>query len=658
MDDVATLALELFEYKMDDLRHQRTVRGGADSVWTLRRQLNAMTDRLDPEQLERFRRLSRQLGERDGGTGAPVASGGQRVVSFDELVLGGPHDDATTLEVGDARAGGHALDLDATLALGDDEVPKLAPPESVVPRSDAEKREQEALQRLAQRVFGREVDRFAEGLAAAWRAERERLTARLLYAALRNFERFRETDAFAHDVNLRQFKVVEPLPARVDPLVSLSDIDSLAVIGRDVVEAVLYLRDRSPAPQIDRRESLDYLRRLSLEVAKDPYAGKRAASDPRGPSASELRSALRDLARERLPDWQRQARREDLESRLRERQEVERNQRAMFRRDTARFADYVESFFERLARLLPRSVGGTAEEPQLVGGVLFAVSPGLRRSDLPVDARAITVRMAGPVRLPFAGRELTVAIDGSTKHLFVGGTEIPLGDDEVVEVDGDEIETFVEGDYLHVRVRDTGGSLAARVAEAATTLHVLAGPDRTAHLAVLRMLAPGASGDPAGLVIEALRRAGQVIAKAPKRREALARLMSGAARGVGHELDEAWLQGFVQRAHLALTAKPEQLPETLAMLTSIDADADEPVVVPFAGEPVDVTVGGRTITVRRYGVRGADHLVAMLPGQVIGSFREHLVERLGGGTFVCIHGQQQLVVAYLPSAAIPAQYEV
>jgi hypothetical protein len=652
MDDVADLALELFEYKMDDLRHRRAVRGGADSVWALRRQLQGMVERLDPAKRERFRLLSRELGEREGGRGTPA--GHDEAPGFGDLVIGGRGDEAP-MEVGEARVGGTSLDLEATLETGEDEAPMLAGPASVVPANEAEKREQEALHRLAQRVFGRELDRFAEGLAAAWRAERERTTARLLYATLRNLERYKKQDAFVRDVNLRQFRVVEPVPARVDPLVSLSDVDSLAVIAREVVDAILYLRDGSPAPQIDRKESLDYVRRVALAVAKDPYAGKRAASEPRGPTASELRTALRDLARERLPDWQRQSRREDLEARLRERHDIEREQRAMFRRDTARFADYVEAFFTRLAQLLPRSVGGAAEEPQLVGGVLFAVSQALRRSDLPVDAHAVTIRMAGPVRLPFAGRELTVTVEGSGRHLYAGDTEIPLDDDHVTEIGGDEIETFVEGDYLHVRVRESGGSLAARVAEAATTLHVLTGPDRDAHLAVLRMLVPGAPGQPADLVIEALRRAAQVVGKAPKRREALMRLMSGAARAIGHEIEQTWLQGFVQRAHLAMTAKPEQLPEALSMLTMVDASAEEPIVVPFSGEPVDVTVGGRTITVRRYGVRGGDHLVAMLPGQVIGAFREHLVEKLGPGTFVCVHGEQQLVIAYLPAATISTQ---
>lgn len=658
-----TLALELFEYKMDDLRHRRPVRGGADTIWTLRRQIDEMAHKLEPSQRARFDALSRELGQREtGSTGIEQGS----EVAFHELVLGespplrldddwgAPSASGDRLQV--AGSGGGSLDIADELLFGDtEEAVLLAGPELAEPPTEAERHEQQVLQRLAQRVFGREVERFAEGMAAAWRAERERVTARVLYATMRNFERFQATKAFGHDANLRQFRVVEPVPDRVDPLVSLSDVDSLVLIARDVVDAVMQLRSSDPAPPIERKQSLDYVRRMALEVVKDPYAGKRSPVEPRGADAAELRSALRDLARQRLSDWQRQARRTDLERQLRERQEVERSQVAMLRRDQTKFKEYVEAFFARLEQLVPRSVGGSAEEPQLSGGVLFAISPGLRRSDLPASARTVTLRLAGPVRLPFAGRDLAITVQGQERHLYVGDVEIPLNEDRVVPVDGDEVETFLESDYLHLRARESGGSLAARVAEAAAALHVLASERHAEQLAVLRMLAPGGSGDPSALVSDALRRVGQIIGKAPDRREAIHRLMQGAARGIGSELDEGWLRGFVQRALLALYGSPDALSDAIALIGATDPSAEPAAVVPFVGDPVDVTVSGRTVTVRRYGIRGADHLVAMLPGQVIGSFREHLVERLGAGTFICVHGAQQVVVAYLPSTTIPSR---
>lgn len=647
--DLAPLALELLEYKMDDLRNRRPVRGGSDSLWELRRELEELRSRLDPGQEQRLDDLNRELGRRES-VGAKSRSAGQ-AAAFGDLLLGAPHErPAAAVNALDA------LDIDLGGAGAAEDDAQLAKEE--VPATPQQKAEQEALQRLAQRVFGREIERFAEGVAAGWRAERERVTARLLYATMRNFERHRDSDAFVHDANLRSFTVQYPIPERIDPLVSLSDVDSLVVIARDVIDAVRTLRDREVAPRIPRSGSLGYLRSLALAVARDPYAGKRAASSPPGPSASELRSALADVGRQRLPDWQRQARRQDLEERLRERQELERSQVAMLRRDQSRFTAHVEAFFARLEQLLPRSLGGDAEEPQLAGGVLFAVTPALRRVELSPDATELTLRAAGAVRLPFAGRDLVVTVHGDERHLYIGTTEIPLDADRTVRIGEDEIETFVEGLYLHVRLRVSGGSLAARVAAAATTIHVLTGERRDERLAVLRMIASGASASPSSLVNEALRRAGQIVAKAPDSRPALAKLMRGAARAVGVELDDDWLSGFVERAYLAIGGSAERLDEALRLLGESDPAASAPQLVPFLGDPVDVAVGGRTVTIRRYGVRGADHLVAMLPGQVIGSFREQLVEPLGAGTFLCVHGEQQLVVDFLPSVTIPSRRDV
>ncbi|MDZ7801623.1 MAG: hypothetical protein U5K81_12635 [Trueperaceae bacterium] len=649
-DDGTRIALELLEYKMDDLRRQRPVRGGVASVWELHARLSRRVDGMDPDDKQRFRSLSRELEGRRGGSAPPAMTGSERSLAFDDLVL----DENPVRGVGGTARQAEDTPL---VDFGEDDAPLLAGPERAPPASPEDKREQEALQRLAARVFGREVSRFADGVAAAWRAERERATARLMFATLRNFERHRQSPDFARDANLRQFRVTEPIPQRGDPLLDLTNVDSLSVVARELVEAILYLRDGNPAPQIERRQSFDYMRRLALEVAKDPYAGKRSPVDTPGPSASDLRTALRDLGRERLPEWQRQARRQELERRIRERQELEREQRTMLRRDTMRFTELAEAFFVRLARLLPRSVGGDAEEPQLTGGVLFAVSDALRRKEIPADARTLTLRLAGPVRLAFLGRTLAVTVEGRDRHLFLEDREVPLDGDRVTSMNGYELETFVEGDYVHVRARDTGGSLVARVAEAATALFVLTSPQAEMRLAALRLLAPGAAAEPVGVVAEAVRRAGQIVVKAPDRHQAMERLVAGSVRAVGGEAELGWLQGFVQRAMLALAARPEQLPEALAMLISQDPAAEEPTVAPFSGEPVDVTVGGRTVTVRTFGAKGGDHLVAMLPGQVIGSFREHLVEQMGAGTIACVFGEQQLVAAYLPGTRVRAAHD-
>ena len=113
MIDAVALALELFEYKMDDLRHRRPVRGGVDSVWRLRRELTAMADRLDVDQARRFRELSRELGERETGPGSAAASARAAVVGFDDLVLGGASEREAPLLVGALTSGWGSADRPA-----------------------------------------------------------------------------------------------------------------------------------------------------------------------------------------------------------------------------------------------------------------------------------------------------------------------------------------------------------------------------------------------------------------------------------------------------------------------------------------------------------------------------------------------------------------
>lgn len=638
MSDLAAIALELLEYKLDDLRASRPIKGGSDSAWALQRKIAVISDELDAAQRKRFEELSGELGVSAGAervAGAGHLGAVNRVEGIEELVLGGME------ESGNGADGADAGDF---LVLGDDG--------EDASRGGAwtpeEREERDALQRLAQRVWRRDVELFAESTAAAWRAERDRTSARLVYATLRNLERYRQHEAFGRDPNLRQFRVQQPVPPRVDPLLSLSDVDSLASMVREVVEAVVQLREHDPAPDIDRGESLDYVRRLALAVARDPYGGHLSPVETPGPGASDLRAALRDLGRERLPEWQRHTRRQELEQQLAERQALERQQRQLFQRDVLRFSELVQVFFDRLARIMPRSHGGHADEPQLPGGVLFAVSPTLRRESVAPEADAVTLRLKGPVRFTFLGRETVVGADGDRRRLHVGADAVQLDGQDEVELAGQPVEAFLEGNYLHLRQRHTGRSLAARTAEAAALLYVLTSKERDVWLASLRLLVNGASAEPKTLALEAIRRCGEITSRAPDRRVALERLIEGATRAIGADLPEAQILGLVQRVHLALTVGPQHLEEALFLLADRDPSGDAVQVVAFAGDPVDVDVGGRKVTIRRYGAKGGDQLVAMLPGQVIGSFRDHLIESLANGTLVCVHGDQQLAVAHLP----------
>lgn len=77
-----TVALDLLEYKLDDLRASRRPKGGRDSVWALYRFLRGNVGALDAREKRRFEEMEgtlRRYGE--------VGKAERRVVSFDALTL-------------------------------------------------------------------------------------------------------------------------------------------------------------------------------------------------------------------------------------------------------------------------------------------------------------------------------------------------------------------------------------------------------------------------------------------------------------------------------------------------------------------------------------------------------------------------------------------
>src|SRR5690606_35471546 len=85
------------------------------------------------------------------------------------------------------------------------------------------------------------------------------------------------------------------------------------------------------------------------------------------------------------------------------------------------------------------------------------------------------------------------------------------------------------------------------------------------------------------------------------------------------------------------------------------AAADEQAFHPLTGEPLTVELAGQKITVRQYRgrTRGSqESLVAMLPGQVLGSFTDYLLAPLGPGTLLFVRGDSDLAVLYLAQARL------
>jgi hypothetical protein len=621
MGQVEALALELLEYKVDEYVSKRQVRGGVRSMWDLLEQVSRERERLTTEQRGRLDQVMAALQSAGGGR----EPGSNPDLDIDSLVLG--------------------AEPEVELAA---EEPVARPPDT-----PEEREEHAVLQRLARRVWWDELESFVQQLAASWRSQRDRYAARIAYATLQNLRRNVARNTFVRDSSLRGFKVVEPIPSLGDPLVSLSDVDSLAEIARELINLIMTIgKDGGPMPEVavPETQALQYVRQAALAVAADPYAGRTSPIDNRMPSSRQIRLAIQELNRERLPEEQKAAQRRELEKRLAEALAMERNERMVFHRDAAMLQDVVHSFFERLADYLPTTVGGRASGPQLGGGVLFGVNPALRVEHISPATTEITVRLVGPVRLSMGGHDFAFSGAGASRVLFVDDQEVELSGSSVVQLGRERLSVFREGDYVHLRLRDEGRSLALRLAEALVVLHVLTSPKREDLLTVSKVIANTVRGEPQELVVQALNRANQISSRAPDRRQALTGLWRGAARATGVDLDNATVAALVERIVDAVTMDPSDVDGALAR-----AQADDSTFHTLTGEPLTVDLAGQKITVRQYRgrTRGSqESLVAMLPGQVLGSFTDYLIAPLGAGTLLFVRGDTDLAVLHLAKARL------
>lgn len=657
MQKLESAALELLEYKLDDLLNRRIVRGGVSSVWSLYQQLSRDTSELDEDERKRLGNLGRQL--RMLGEAPMSLTASAR--SFDDLVLDSDDGGAEPMLPGvDGKKAVPAVRLIDPAAL--DVSPAAAAASSASDTAstraaiDMERQysgERSALQKLATNVWWYELDRFITQLAASLRAERDRYTARLLYATHRNLMRFSGTGEYDRDVNLSRFRVIEAIPARDDALVSVDDLDSLSELVREVISTIMNLGEPGTplaGLELPRDQAIDFVRRAALAVAADPYAGSHTLLKRNEPNSEQLRMAIQELGKEWMREEERLSQRRELEQRLQAVLAYERHQRQVFERDVSNFTGLVQAFFDKVSRFLPASVGGQASGPQLQGGVLNARNPLIRMDEVPDGATQITVCAARPVRFRLAGQELAVRQSEGVRSLNVGGQEVRVDREFTVETGRGRLHVFAEGDYLHLRFEDFSRSLSALVAEALAAHHVLTSDHRTEMLTVLRILANSLVGEPQELVRQALKRLAALSASAPKRRVAIEGFLRGSARAAKVDLPDSAVLGLVQRFHTAMTVGPADLNALLERLTGAEAS-----VYPLTGEPLSISVGNSSLTVRQYRGRGEapqESMVVMLPGRTLGSFTDYLIEPLGVGTLICVRGDQELAVIYMKDGTL------
>ncbi len=632
------VALELLEYKVRDLAAGRAPRGGSASAWALYDRLSRSAGMLDDEGRRWLTSLSQQL-RTIGETPKSMTDSSH---SLDEVILGG-----NVEELAQKRPV-LTEERPAVRLLRQEQLSGVPSARSAPAPDPKVTSEQSALLKLATAVWWHELDRFMTKVAASLRAERDRFTARLLYATHRNLLRYGAAGEYRQDANLSRFRVLEPIPARDDALVSVDDLDSLVELVREILSTIMELGEPGTVLEgldIQRELSLDYVQRAAMAVAADPYAGKYSAIKRREPGSRELRLAIQELGREWLPEEERISQRRELEQRLQAVLAFERHQKQVFDRDVQQFSGLVRTFFEKAARFLPKAVGGQASGPQLQGGVLGGRNPLLALDKVPEGAPAVTVLLNGPQRFRLAGLELGLRENEGVRSLSADGRETRLERHFVLETGRGKLHGFSEGEYLHLRFEDFGRSLAVLVAEALAAHFVLTSERRDELLLVLRILANSVVGEPQELVRQALARLGTLSANVPRRRVAIEGFLRGSAKAANVDLPDSVIQGLVHRFHSALSVAPTDLSSMLDRLSGAESN-----VYPLTGDPLNVQIGNSNLTIRQYRGRGEsaqESMVVMLPGRTLGSFTDYLIEPLGTGTLICVRGDQELAVIYL-----------
>ena len=623
------VALELLEYKIQDVKAARQVKGGLASVWDLYNHLSKATVLSDIERgrVEVAGKVLKRFSETPRSTKSMTQT-------LEALVL---EDSTVSVSL--------KLAPNATYSPGfSDESPVLEMDVEVL-------EEQAVLQRLAKRVWWHDMDAVMHEFAVQCRAEKDRVTARLLYALSLNLTRcLGAQDSL--DVDLTHFRVEDAVPERGDPLVSLNDLDVLSDLVRDLVETILALGDASgryASLGLPRGQALGFVKRLALALAHDPYGGDRSPVAPRRPNSEQLRLALSELAKEPLREEQKQLQHKTLSERLRITTAYEQQQRQAFQQDVHRFSDAAHTFFDRLERYLPSRVGGAAGEPQLRGGVLFAVNPALRVANVAADAAAVTIHLKGPTRFVLAGLELAIS-GGRTPSVYVDGQDHLLQPRLRLRAQGREIIAIYENAYLHLKVQAEERSLAASTAEALAVYFVLSSPYKKELLRVLRAAANVATGEPKDLVAQALLRLRELSSRAPDRRQALTGLVQGASRAVSATLPTAVVTTLVGRFLSAMTAAPDDLDTVLTA-----ADGAELSRHRLTGEPLSLNIADQPLTVREYRGRskeGWQSVAVVLPDRTASSFNHYLVQPFSDGTLLCVRAAEDLLCLYFAGVAL------
>lgn len=434
---------------------------------------------------------------------------------------------------------------------------KVIPEPILSPLSEVEQKELVILQRLAQKVWWSDLRDTFQFLANAYKGESSRRTVRLLYGLLRNLELYSKNSVFAQDVDMKSFKVIEAIPDYDHPFLPLNNVEGISELLLSVVEAMLTFKAQNSAYKtlnIPQDKILPYFKRMALKIAKDPYAGELSIMARKGLNSEQIQLLLSELERENIGLSAKETEKEKLELLLKEALQFEEAQKDLFKKDTLAYVAVTNNVFDIFATYLPKQLGGKANTPRLQSKVLFGEIPTLSLSTLPKDAKALIVNLKGSTRFKLAGLDFAVIFAGDKHNFYADGLELPLNPYLNLKLRDKKIETFLEEDYLHVRVKDDFRTFTELIAEGLTIQFILEPRHRNATTTILESLTGIAADASVKAASKAVQKLIEFCRHSSNPKETLFKLLKTAAQIYTPNVAEKIIKGLGQYVHFNMTA--------------------------------------------------------------------------------------------------------
>ena len=331
-----------------------------------------------------------------------------------------------------------------------------------------EEEELERIRALAVKVWLYDLRRELDKLSFSFRFEPGRNTVRLIYAIMRNLQRYSKNPDFAEDIHLDHFKVIEAFPDYDNPLVPLRRLEDIRAVTDVFVQTIFSFKSKGSEYKhlkIPQEGVLEYLQKFAYLVAENPYAGKMTLIENSHPESQRIKEAIQMVEMDDIGFEAKRIERARLEKKLANALSSEEANSSMFKRDLRLYHEAVTNLFRWLYILLPSNVGGMATLPKLEGDIIAAKNPALKRYRQATDSDAITLQLSGPVRCHLDSLEVAVIKTGNVWDLFCGEESTELNELTQIDASGRQIEAFVESDYLHLRVANKSRTLPQLLSE-------------------------------------------------------------------------------------------------------------------------------------------------------------------------------------------------